>query len=74
MEKQELFLDTTPDSNNIWKEIGGNYENVQQSINELVDNSISNIIFNRLWQLQIHLMIIGLFIKEVRKIELINKS
>ena len=53
MEKQELFLDTTPDSNNIWKEIGGNYENVQQSINELVDNSISNIIFSKTEKKQI---------------------
>lgn len=46
MEQKELFLDTMPDSNNMWENLGGNYENAEQSINELVDNAISNIIGN----------------------------
>lgn len=44
MAQQQLFLDTMPDSNDTWKEIGGNYENAEQSINEIVDNSISNLL------------------------------
>lgn len=44
MNQQELFLDNMPVSNDIWREIGGNYETAEQSINELVDNSISNIL------------------------------
>ena len=40
------YLNTQPDSNDIWKELGGNYENAEQSINELVDNAISNILGN----------------------------
>ena len=46
MKKTNLYLNTQPDSNDIWKELGGNYENAEQSINELVDNAISNIIGN----------------------------
>lgn len=44
MNNQELFLENMPVSNDIWREIGGNYETAEQSINELVDNSISNIL------------------------------
>ena len=40
------YLNTQPDSNDVWKELGGNYENAEQSINELVDNAISNILGN----------------------------
>lgn len=44
MSQREIFLDNMPVSNDIWKQIGGNYETAEQSINELVDNSISNIL------------------------------
>lgn len=44
MDQKEFFLENMPESNNIWKEIGGNYETAEQSINELVDNAISNIL------------------------------
>ncbi len=44
MEKKEMYLNTTPNSNDMWKEFGGNYETAEQSMNELVDNSISNIL------------------------------
>lgn len=44
MEKNEMYLNTTPNSNDMWKEVGGNYETAEQSMNELVDNSISNIL------------------------------
>ena len=46
MEHKEMYLNTTPDSNDIWKELGGNYENAEQTINELVDNAVSNLIGN----------------------------
>lgn len=46
MAKNELFLNTVPDTKDIWEEIGGNYENAEQSINELVDNALSNILCN----------------------------
>ncbi len=51
LEREEVmenknYLNTQPDSNDIWKELGGNYENAEQSINELVDNAISNILGN----------------------------
>ena len=39
-----MYLNTTPNSNDMWKEFGGNYETAEQSMNELVDNSISNIL------------------------------
>ena len=55
MSKEKLFFDTTPDSNSIWKEIGGNYENAQQSINELVDNSVSNILYSNPERKQINI-------------------
>ena len=46
MEHNKMYLNTTPDSNDIWKELGGNYENAEQTINELVDNAVSNLIGN----------------------------
>ncbi len=55
MKNEVLFLNTMPDSNNIWKQIGGNYEDAQQSINELVDNAISNIIGNNAEQKKIEI-------------------
>lgn len=47
MEKKELFLNTQPDSNEVWEELGGNYENAMQIINEFADNAVSNIIGNK---------------------------
>lgn len=41
------YLNNMPGSNKLWKEIGGNYDNAEQCINELVDNSISNIIASK---------------------------
>ena len=35
MEKKEMYLNTTPDSNDMWKEFGGNYETAEQ---ECLDN------------------------------------
>lgn len=38
------FLDNLPDSNEIWKGIGGHFDSLGQIIAEFIDNSLANII------------------------------
>ena len=44
MNDKVLHLDNLPESNKIWKEIGVNYDDAGQVINEFVDNAVSSII------------------------------
>lgn len=39
---QESSMDTTPDEDRLWEEIGGHFDNFTQVINEFLDNSKSN--------------------------------
>ena len=38
------FLNNLPDSNEIWKGIGGHFDSLGQIVAEFVDNSLANII------------------------------
>lgn len=38
MEKKEMYLNTTPNSNDMWKEFGGNYETAERRLT-LLENS-----------------------------------
>lgn len=44
MSGDRLHFDNLPDSDRIWKELGGNYDDAGQVINEFVDNAIGSII------------------------------
>ncbi|WIR74284.1 ATP-binding protein [Lactiplantibacillus plantarum] len=43
-----IILDNIPDSNALWKGLGGNFDSLTQIINEFIDNSLSDFIkFNQ---------------------------
>lgn len=39
----ELFLENLPDSNEIWRGIGGHFDSLGQIVAEFIDNSVANI-------------------------------
>lgn len=43
-DQKEIFLDNTPNSNALWRGLGGNFDSLTQIINEFIDNSLSDFI------------------------------
>lgn len=46
MTEKIIELNNTPESNFLWKGLGGNFDSLMQIINEFIDNSFSNFIKN----------------------------